>query len=52
VNEEEEKRLRDVEEFIAQVRGGRKVFLWLCSGIGVVLGLLAAFWGHLFGSQS
>lgn len=52
MNEDEEKRLRDVEQFIAEVRGGRRLFLWLFSTIGGGLALLAAFWGHLFGNPS
>jgi hypothetical protein len=44
-----EKRLRDVEEFIAQVKGGRRLFLWICSAAGALLGLLAIFWDKLFG---
>ncbi len=52
MNEDEKKRLRDVEEFIAEVRGGKRVFLWLFSIIGVGLGLLAAFWGLLLRGPS
>ncbi len=46
MTKDEEDRLRAVEEFIAEVRGGRKLFLWLCSMIGAGLALLAAW---LFG---
>ncbi len=52
MNEDEETRLRAVEEFIAEVRGGKKVFLWLCAAIGSLGGggaLLAAFWERLSG---
>ncbi len=49
MNEDEKNRLREVEEFIAEVRGGRRLFLWLFSTIGGGLALLAAFWGQLFG---
>lgn len=45
-----EERVRDLEEFAAEVRGGRKLFLWLCSAIGGGLALLAAFWSNIFGS--
>lgn len=51
MNEDEEKRLRDVEEFIAEVRGGRRLFLWLFSAIGGALALLAAFWEQIFGGS-
>ncbi len=52
MNEEEETRLRNVEEFIAEVRGGRKLFIWVCSAIGGGLALLGVFWEHLFGGPS
>ncbi len=49
MNEDEEARLRAVEEFIAEVRGGGRVFIWLCSAIGGGLALLAAFREQIFG---
>ena len=49
MNEDERKRLRDVEEFIAEVRGGRRLFLWLCSSIGIGAGLVGVFWEGIFG---
>lgn len=52
MNEDEEKRLRDVEEFIAEVRGGKRVFLWLCGVIGGALALLGVDWGQIFGGPS
>ena len=47
-----ETRLRVLEEFAAEVRGGRRLLLWLCSAIGIGLGLLAVGWGKLFGGPS
>lgn len=47
-----ETRVRILEEFAAEVRGGRRLFLWLCSAIGGGLVLLAAFWDRLFGGGS
>ena len=47
-----EDRVRDLEIFAAEVRGGRKLLLWLCSAAGVALGLLAAFWERLFGGST
>ncbi|KKL63286.1 hypothetical protein LCGC14_2176620 [marine sediment metagenome] len=55
MNEHEEKRLRAVEEFIAEIRGGKKVFLWLCALIGSLGGggtLLVAFREQIFGGPS
>ncbi len=44
-----EKRVREIEKFVNQVKGGRRLFLWICSAVGAALGLLAAFWERLFG---
>ena len=52
MNEDEKRRLREVEEFVAEVRGGRKLFIWVCSSIGAALGLLGVFWNQLFGGGS
>ncbi len=43
-----EKRLRDVEEFIAQIKGGRKLLICIWSILGGLLALLAVFWDKLF----
>ncbi len=42
--EDIEKRVRVLETFVAEVRGGRKLVLWIFSGFGVLLGLAIAFW--------
>ncbi len=47
-----EERLRVLEEFAAEVRGGRKLLLWVSSAIGGALALLAAFWDRLFGGAT
>ncbi len=47
MNEDEKKRLREVEEFIAEVRGGKRLFLWLFGIIGGGLTILAALWDRL-----
>ncbi len=47
-----ETRMRDAEKFIAEVRGGRRLFLWLCSAIGGGLAILGVFWDHIFGGPS
>ncbi len=47
-----EKRVRDLEEFIAEVRGGRRLFVWICSAIGAALALLGTFWNQIFGGSS
>ena len=52
MNEDEKRRLRAVEEFIAEVRGGKRLFLWLCGAIGGVLTLLGVFRGQIFGGGS
>ena len=44
-----EKRVRDLEEFAAEVRGGRRLFLWMCSALGVAAGLALMLWNHLSG---
>ncbi len=43
-----EKRLRDIEEFIAQIKGGRKLLICILSILGVLGTLLTAFWDKLF----
>ena len=46
MNKDENDRLRAVEEFIAEVRGGKKIVLWLFATIGALgggAGLLALF---------
>ena len=52
MNEDEKDRLRAVEEFVAEVRGGRKVVVWAFSLIGAGLTLLGVFWDKIFGSGS
>ncbi len=52
MDEDEKKRLRAVEQFIAELRGGRKLFIWICSAIGAGLALLGTFWNQLFGGPS
>ena len=42
-----EKRVRELEEFAAEVRGGRRLFLWMCSALGVLAALALAFWDRL-----
>lgn len=51
MTEDEETRLRAVEEFIAEVRGGKRVVLWLFAAIGALGGgaAVAAFWERLSG---
>ncbi len=52
MTEDEETRLRAVEEFIAEIRGGKKFFLWLCAVVGSLGGggtLLAVFWERFSG---
>ncbi len=46
-----EERMREVEEFISEVKGGRKLFLWISSAVGALAALLAAFWEPLFGKN-
>ena len=45
-----EKRVRDLEEFAAEVRGGRRLFLWMCSALGAAALLALALWGRLSGN--
>ncbi len=52
MNEADEKRLRAVEQFISELRGGRRLFIWICSAIGAALALLGTFWEQLFGGPS
>ena len=47
-----EKRVRDLESFADELRGGRKLFIWVCSAIGAALALLGTFWNQLFGGSS
>ena len=42
-----EKRVRELEEFAAEIRGGRRLFLWMCSALGAVAALALAFWDRL-----
>ena len=44
-----EARVRDIEEFVSEMRGGRKLLCWIFAAVGAGLGLIAAFWQHLFG---
>lgn len=44
-----EKRVRELEEFAAEVRGGRRLFLWMCSALGALAMLALAFWNRLSG---
>ena len=47
--EDMEERMRDVEEFISELRGGRRLFLWTCSALGVVAALALALWDKISG---
>lgn len=47
-----EKRVRDLEAFNDEMRGGRKMFFLVCGAIASVMALLAAFWEQLSGSGS
>ncbi len=44
-----EERVRGLEEFAAEVRGGRRLFLWMCSALGVVAALALALWDKWLG---
>ena len=46
MTKDEEARLRAVERFVSEVRGGRKLLLWMCSVVGAGLAVLVAW---LFG---
>ncbi len=46
-----ETRLRDLEAFAAEVRGGRKLLAWIASAIGAGLTLLGVFWDQIFGKS-
>ena len=46
-----EKRVRKLEVFAAEVRGGRKLLLWICSAVGVALGLVLTFWDKIAGGS-
>ena len=50
-DEDHETRIRDIETFIAEVRGGRKLLLYVFSAASGLFGLLAVFWDNLFGSS-
>ena len=45
-----EKRVRELEEFAAEIRGGRRLFLWMCSALGAAAMLALAFWDRLSGN--
>ena len=40
-----EKRVRVLEEFHAEIRGGRKILLWIASLVGATVGAVLAYWG-------
>lgn len=50
MDEDQLRRLRELEEFVAEVRGGRRILLWLASAIGGLAAIFGVFWDRLFGS--
>ena len=40
-----ETRVRALEEFHAEIRGGRKILLWIASLVGATVGVVLAYWG-------
>ncbi len=49
MTDDELKRLRVIEEFIAEVRGGRRLLLWLASAVGGGVAIVGVFWDQIFG---
>lgn len=49
MNEDEKKRFRAMEDFIAEVRGGRRLMLWLFSAVGGGVAIMGVFWDKIFG---
>ncbi len=50
MNDDELKRLRAIEDFITEVRGGRRLLLWVASAVGGLAAILGVFWDKIFGS--
>ena len=45
-----EDRVRVLEKFHDEVRGGRKLLLWIASGLGAVIVTIIALWDRLSGT--
>ncbi len=44
-----ENRVRDLEVWRGQVQGGKRIFLWMCSVLGVMATIMLALWDRLSG---
>ncbi len=50
MNDDEKKRFRAMEDFISEMRGGRRLLGWLISAVGGGAAIVGVIWDKIFGS--